>query len=159
MTKGETLSLSVTKGNTAEVVFRFGGAELRRITAQKIGDVFTIMESTAAWTAGVYAWQAWATGTDGAVCVVAEGKIDLSDELSVGDARSVARRNVEMIESMLAKNAGGGVRRYKINNRELERYSLGELRNELVYWKKQVKEEERKAAGMSVLGPRIAIRF
>ena len=81
------------------------------------------------------------------------------DALAVGDIRSTARQIVEKIEAMIAGNAGEGVRRYKINNRELERYSVAELLQLLSYWKAQVRIEERKELGKSALGPRIAVRF
>ena len=66
---------------------------------------------------------------------------------------------VEKLEAMLEGNASKGVRRYKINNRELERYSVSELMEMLTYWKRQAAIEARKAKGVSVLGPRIEFRI
>ncbi len=155
MTKGETLKLSVTDADAVSVEFRFGGPQARTVSATKDGTTFSISADTAAWQAGVYAWQAWAT-FDGAVkAIIADGSLDLSDALGVGDVRSSARKMVEMIESMMAGNASEGVRRYKINNRELERYSVAELMQLLSYWRERAAREKRGGG----LGPRISVRF
>lgn len=159
MTKGETLKLTVDDTLAVSVEFKFGGPQTRTVAATKTGSEFSISADTAAWTAGVYAWQAWATYADASKKIIATGTVDLADALGVGDIRSSARKMVEMIEAMMAGNASEGVRRYRINNRELERYSVAELLQLLSYWKSQVKNEERRAAGRSALGPRIAVRF
>jgi hypothetical protein len=159
MTKGETLKLLVSDGSAASVEFKFGGAQTRAIAATKNGTDFTISASTVDWMAGLYVWQAWATYPDATKAIIATGNVDLDDALAVGDVRSVARKNVEAIEAMLSNNAGEGVRRYRINNRELERYSVSELMQLLSYWRERMKREERVAAGRSSLGPRISVRF
>jgi hypothetical protein len=159
MIQGETLQLSITIENASQVVFRFGGAESKSITASKIGDVFSISESTASWMSGSYAWQAWATSNDGVVSVQGRGNISLESPLAVGDIRTSARKMVEMIEAMMAGNASEGVRRYKINNRELERYSVDELLKLLSFWKSRQLKEDRLQAGRSSLGNRISVRF
>ena len=155
MIKGETLKLSVTVADASAVEFRFGGPQTRTVTTTKNGDTFTGSESTSAWNAGVYAWQAWATLTDGTVVVVDSGELDIDDALAVGDVRTSARKMVEMIEAMMAGNASEGVRRYKINNRELERYSVAELLQLLSYWRERAAREKRGGG----LGPRISVRF
>jgi hypothetical protein len=159
MIQGETLQLAITIENTSEVVFRFGGAESKSITATKAGNLFSISTSTIGWASGSYAWQAWATSTDGVVCVAQSGSFQLDSELCVGDVRSSARKMVEMIEAMMAGNASEGVRRYKINNRELERYSVDELLKLLSFWKSRQLKEDRVQAGRSILGNRISVRF
>lgn len=155
MTKGETLQLLVSDGSAASVEFRFGGPQTRTVAATKSGSDFSIAADTAAWTAGTYAWQAWATYADASKKIIGSGTLDLADALGVGDVRSNARKMVEMIEAMMAGNASEGVRRYRINNRELERYSVSELMQLLSYWRAQVKRENRNGG----LGPRIAVRF
>ena len=155
MTKGETLKLSVSDGSASSVEFRFGGPQTRTVSATKSGSDFSISSDTSAWTPGVYAWQAWATYADATKAIIATGNLDLIDALGVGDVRSNARKMVEMIEAMMAGNASEGVRRYRINNRELERYSVAELMQLLTYWRERVRREERRGG----LGPRIAVRF
>lgn len=159
MIKGETLKLEVTNADTTAVEFRFGGPQTHNISATKDGDKFTASQSTAEWTAGAYRWQTWATFTDGSVSVISEGSLDLDAALGVGDVRLPARKIVEMIESMMEGNAGEGVRRYKINNRELERYSVGELLQLLSYWRERMQREEKAGNGCKSLGPRISVRF
>ena len=155
MTKGETLQLSVSDGAASSVEYRFGGPQTRAIAATKTGSDFSISADTSAWQAGAYAWQAWATFADSSKRIIATGTLDLADALGVGDVRSNARKMVEMIESMMAGNASEGVRRYRINNRELERYSVTELMQLLSYWKQRVRREN----GQGGLGPRITVRF
>jgi hypothetical protein len=159
MTKGETLKLLVSDGSAASVEYRFGGPQTRTIAATKNGTDFTISASTVEWTAGLYVWQAWATYPDATTAIIATGHVQLDAALAVGDVRSNARKMVEMIEAMMAGNASEGVRRYRINNRELERYSVSELMQLLSYWRERMKREERLAAGRSSLGPRISVRF
>ena len=159
MTKGETLKLAVQDSEASAVEFRFGGPQTKTVAAAGDGSEWTISEATTEWTPGSYAWQAWATYDDGSVSVTGSGRFDLAAPLAVGDIRTTARKIVEMIEAMIAGNAPEGVRRYRINNRELERYSVAELLQLLNYWKAQVKREERAEQGRAALGGRIAIRF
>lgn len=155
MTKGETLKLSVSDANAVSVDFAFGGVQARSIAATKSGTDFSITADTTSWQAGTYAWQAWATDAEGCRSIIATGTLDLADALGVGDVRSQARKMVDMIESMMAGNASEGVRRYRINNRELERYSVAELMQLLSYWRERAKRERRDGG----LGPRISVRF
>ena len=159
MIKGETLQLTVTDAEAASVEMRFGGPQAHTIAATKSGSEFSIAQDTATWTAGVYRWQAWATYAGDIKRVIASSTVDLADGLGVGDVRTSARKMVEMIEAMMAGNASQGVRSYKINNRELERYSVAELLSLLSYWKSRQTTEDRLSRGRSSLGPRIAIRF
>lgn len=159
MIKGETLKIQVTDSLATAVEFRFGGAQVRTINGTKTGDDWTGAQSTTGWTAGFYEWQAWATYADASVAVIDRGNFMLEDALAVGDRRSIAQQNIDAINGMLTGNAAEGVRRYKINNRELERYSVAELLQLLSYWKAELKKEERTEAGRSTLGPRIAVRF
>lgn len=159
MIKGETLRIQVTDADATAVEFKFGGAATHTLTGTKEGDDWKATASTATWTAGNYAWQAWATYTDASKAVIDSGNFRLEDALAVGDVRTTAQQNIEAIQAMLTGNAAEGVRRYKINNRELERYSVAELLQLLSYWKAELKKEERLEAGRSTLGPRIAVRF
>jgi hypothetical protein len=159
MIKGETLTIQVDDTEATAVEFRLGGPQTRTITATASGSTWTGTQSTSEWTAGFYEWQAWATYAGGRVAVISRGNFNLEAALAVGDRRSTAQRNVEAVQAMLEGNAGEGVRRYRINNRELERYSVAELLQLLSYWKAELKREERAEAGRSTLGPRIAVRF
>ena len=155
MTKGETLKIEVTDADAASVEFRFGGASTQTVAGTKVGSLFSIAASTTAWTAGVYAWQAWATYADASKSIISSGTFTLEDVLGVGDVRSQAQKIVEMIDAQMAGNAAEAVRRYKINNRELERYSVAELLQLRSFWQSKVLKETRGNG----LGPRIAVRF
>jgi hypothetical protein len=159
MIKGETLKIQVDDAAATAVVIKLGGPETKSITAQAHGSEWTASTSTSAWAPGFYEWQAWASYEDGRTSVIWRGNFKLEDALGIGDRRSTAQRNIEAIQTMLEGNAGEGVRRYRINNRELERYSVAELLQLLSYWKAELKREERAEAGRSTLGPRIAVRF
>ncbi len=159
MIKGETLKIQVDDSAAVSVEFRLGGPQTKTITGEKSGSTWTGEELTAEWAPGFYEWQAWASYDDGFMQVISRGNFKLEDSLGIGDRRSTARRNIEAIQSMLEGNAGEGVRRYRINNRELERYSVSELLQLLSYWKAELKREERAEAGRSTLGPSIAVRF
>lgn len=156
MTKGETLKLVVTDADAASVEFRFGGASTQTVAGTKSDTEFSIAASTTAWAAGVYAWQAWATYADTSKAIISNGTFTLEDVLGVGDVRSQAQKIVDMIDAQMAGNAAEAVRRYKINNRELERYSVAELLQLRSFWQAKVLKENR---GGSRLGPRIAVRF
>jgi hypothetical protein len=73
------------------------------------------------------------------------------------DVRSNAAKAVANIEAMLSGTASLEARRYRINNRELERYTVGELLQLLSFWRRELWAEDRRAAGLSSLGPRIAV--
>lgn len=155
MTKGETLKIQVTDADAVSVQFRFGGAATQTVNATKSGSEFSIAASTTAWTAGFYAWQAWATYSDSSTAIISSGTLTLDDVLGVGDVRSQAQKIVDMIDAQMAGNASEAVRRYKINNRELERYSVSELLQLRSFWQAKVLKESRGSS----LGPRIAVRF
>ena len=157
MIKGETLKLCVTVSDASAVEFRFGGGETHTAPATQSGSDWSILVDTSAWTAGIYRWQAWVIFTDGSKRVVRSENFELSDDLAVGDVRSIAAKMVEMIQAMMAGNASEGVKSYKINNRELERYSVDELLTLLRYWRSRLSEELRKGKGKHGLGPRIEV--
>ena len=159
MIKGETLKIQVTDAEATAVVIKLGGPETKALTATADGSEWTATSSTSAWAPGFYEWQAWANFSDGTASVISRGNFNLEDTLGIGDRRSTARRNIEAIQTMLEGNAAEGVRSYKINNRELERYSVAELLQLLNHWKAELKRDERAESGRSTLGPRIAVRF
>lgn len=163
ITKGETLTLTVSDELATAVEYRFGGPQTRAIAAPKSSaknsKEFLLTAPTATWTPGLYRYQAWATYSDLTSKVIDSGTIDLLDVLGIGDQRSQARKNVEAIETQMAGNAAEAVRKYKINNRELERYSVSELMVMLSYWRQRMLREDRRHNGLSSLGPRIAVRF
>lgn len=160
MIKGETLRIEITAENATALEVRLGGPQARTVTASLTDGVWKATADTASWAVGLYAWQAWATYADSTKTVVETGTLPVTEPLAANqDVRSVAQKNVEAIEAMLTKNAPEGVRRYRINNRELERYSVAELLQLLSHWKAELRKETRLAKGRGPLGPRIAFRI
>lgn len=159
ITSGETLKLSVKADAAATVVFYFAG--VAKHTVSGIGDgrgTFSIAQNTSGWAPGEYIWQASST-LDGSVDLTPTQSLTILPSLlniaNGTDVRSIAQKAVEMLEASLSSNASAEVELYKINNRELRRYSIKERLDLLSYWKRQLSKEARKAAGISGLGPRI----
>ncbi len=71
--------------------------------------------------------------------------------------RTKAREIIDKIENMMSKAPAEGVRRYKINNRELERYSMRELLDLLAYWRRRFRTADRKLQGKTSMGPDIQV--
>jgi hypothetical protein len=71
--------------------------------------------------------------------------------------RSQAQKNVDALEAMVSGTGAQLVHRYKINNRELQNYSVKELLELLSYWRGRLQNEKRKARGESLVGPDIRV--
>ena len=159
LTKGETLTITEPVAGATAVEVRYGGPTTGTASMTLVGGEWTVKIATDNLKAGEYAAELWAT-YDGSVKRIASRlSFTIRAALAVGDIRSNARKALEAIEAMLAGQANEGVRRYRINNRELERYTVAELLQLRSHFASEVQREERKNKGMSGLGPRIAVRF
>lgn len=159
VTSGETLDIETAVTEAVSVECRIGGPQASN-HAMLPGNPWTVQIDTTGFTAGTYAFQCWATYSGGVKRIVMSGSFGVRAALAGGqDVRSTARKNVEAIEAMLGGTASKGVRRYKIGERELEKYSVAELLKLLSFWTLKLAKEEREALGRPKLGPRIAIRF
>jgi hypothetical protein len=165
ITAGETLKARMSVSGASSVVAHIVGPSKQSMTYTEDGTKWTGEADTADWSPGAYRFEVWVSFDDGTRRIEERGTLTVAASLETEeggtefDARSRAQRMVEKIEAMLEGNASKGVRRYKINNRELERYSVGELMEMLAYWKRQAAIEARRAKGVSVLGPRIEFRI
>lgn len=165
ITAGETLKACVSASGVTSVVAYIVGHEKHVVTFAEDSGSWKAEEDTTGWLAGPYAFEVWLTIDDGTRRIERRGTLTVAASLESTvpgdgfDPMTRAQRMVEKIEAMLEGNASSGVRRYRINNRELERYTLAELMELLAYWKRQLAMEKRKAAGQSVLGPRIEFRI
>jgi hypothetical protein len=160
LTAGETLISEIPEGAYGSVFAIFVGPAKRQENFTLLGEVFKLSVQTQAWLPGDYAVELWGVSPMSRVLLcrtrlVIFSSISSQPVTTAYDPRSRAERMIEKVESMLEGNASEGVRRYKINNRELERYSITELMELLSYWKKQFQLEVRKARGASPLGPKI----
>lgn len=143
------------------VTIRFAGPSAHNATLTQTGNVWTAAIQTEGWPAGHYWFDVLATDSEGNKWTVMRDRLILKPSLDnmPDDNRTESERMVEMIEAMISGNATAGVRRYKINNRELERYGIDELLKLLGFWRNRLAKERRKARGSSPLGPDIRFRF
>ncbi|MFZ0617031.1 MAG: hypothetical protein WAN16_11385 [Chthoniobacterales bacterium] len=156
---GETLQITVQADIAATVSFVFAGPSKHTVPATGDGGGnFSISASTAGWTAGEYLWEATSSAAGVVKVITRQGLIVAAplDSVAVGaDIRSTARKAVEMLEASLSGSSSAEVSMYRINNRELHRYSVEERIALLAFWRRELSKENRKAAGMSGLGRRI----
>lgn len=159
LTQGETLTLTETVADATAVEVRYGGPKAGSASMTADGTTWTVNIDTAAFEPGQYAAQVWATYTGNIKRVVSESTFRIRGAMKAGDMRSQARIALDSINAMLAGQANEGVRRYRINNRELERYTVDELLKLKSHFAAEVLREERRAAGRNALGPRIAVHL
>ena len=163
LTKGDTLKVSVTDRDATAVTVYVYGSQPHQVAATNMGNGEWVARfDTASWTVGDYVVQSVATdGTDRWTIEKTPLTIEETpNAVAPGtDPRTTAARMVSMIEAMMAGNAGEGVKRYKINNRELERYSVSELIQMLSYWRARLASEVRKSQHRSTLGTRVEVRI
>ncbi len=110
--------------------------------------------TTETWVVGDYSWQIWAAlGSER--YPVQEGQIKVQAGLpgaAAGtDTRSDAQIGLDNIRAMMlaltgGSQASGGVKRYRIGGRELERYGMEELRSLETRYITLVKAEKAAAA-------------
>jgi hypothetical protein len=159
LTQGETLTIQQTVTDATAVEVRLGGASTGTHSMAAVGSCWSVNIDTAAMEPGKYVAQVWATYAGAVKRIVSTEEFTLAAALKAGDMRTDARKALDMIEAMLSGQAKEGVRRYRINNRELERYSVAELLQLRSHYVAEVQKENRRNKGMTGLGPRIAVRF
>lgn len=71
---------------------------------------------------------------------------NLSSQAAGYDGRTEAKKALDAINAVLAKKATTDQKKYKINNRELERMSVGELQKLRSFFVMKVRRENGKAA-------------
>lgn len=104
--------------------------------------------TTAGWTAGTYSWQSWVE-SGGEKYEVSSGQVTLrANPITAGtlDNRSDAQIALDNVRAILQNKAESGTLSYRIGERELRSYSMGELltlKGQLVT---EVKRESRAAA-------------
>jgi hypothetical protein len=159
LTAGETLTVTQDIAGAVSVELRVGGAKVTTHEMESQDTTWTVNVDTSTWPAGSYVLQVWAVYADDTTRIVGTDSLTLSAAVSLGDPRSQARISFDNIKAMLAGQAKEGVRRYRINNRELERYSVAELLQLKSHFAAEVLREERRARGNNSLGPKILAHF
>lgn len=159
LTAGETLTVTQDIADAVSVELRVGGAKVSTHSMTAQGSTWIVNVDTSAWPAGNYVLQVWAEYSDETTRIVNTDRLELASAVSLGDPRSQARIALDNIKLMLAGQAKEGVRRYRINNRELERYSVAELLALKSHFAAEVLREERRERGRNSLAPRILAHF
>lgn len=151
------MSQDIAGATAAEL--RIGGPQVSSHEMTASGSCWKVNVDTSEMPPGNYALQVWATFADDVTRIVGKMSLTLESALSEGETRSQARIALDNIKAMLAGQAKEGVKRYKINNRELERYSMSELLALRSHFAAEVQREERRKSGRNSLGPRILVQF
>ena len=160
LTAGETLKISeCITGATAASLRMVGPSAANTTLTNTSGDTWAANIATDSLPAGNYSLEILATFTDGTKSVVWREALTIRRAPGVGEARSEARIALDNVNAMLRKTATEGVMRYRINNRELWRYSIAELMTLKASLVADVKKEERLAKGRNSLGPKILTHF
>ncbi len=141
---GETIVSAICHPTATAVALVLVGSQKHTAAFTQSGNEWRLSQPTAAWDAGAYAWQLW-VDTPGGRSVAGSGTLVLQVSLegieagTVIDNRNEAQRNLDAIDAMLAGKASAGVRRYRINNRELESYGIDELLKLREFWAGKVR--------------------
>lgn len=163
ITQGETLLLNAKTDPTATVTFFFAGASSQTVSGvQDSSDstIFSIASDTSSWAPGGYICEIRSTfGSPAITQTLARLTLTILPQLTSiaagTDVRTAAEIAVANIEAMLSGGATLEAKQYKINNRELQRYSIHELTPLLAYWKRRVGLERRQNRNNYGLAPRI----
>lgn len=104
--------------------------------------------TTAGWTAGTYSWQSWVE-SGGEKYEVSSGQVTLrANPITAGtlDNRSDAEIALDYVTTALSGKASSAVMSYRIGERELRSYPMGELIALKDQLQTEVKRERRAAA-------------
>lgn len=165
LTQGETLSLTIEGEPSAPVVVDFAGPSTQQLTGtcDASTGLITLTADTTSWTSGEYLWESKQTKSDGTVERLQRQRFTLITALSNispgTDIRTTAEQAVAMLEASLSGSATAEVENYKINNRELRRYSIPERLQLLSFWRREVSRQRRISRGVSGLGASISARI
>ena len=150
LTVGETLTLKLSIDGLESAILYLRGSSIADIDAEISEDTATFKVDTSEFEAGNYAIEIWAV-TGGGRVLIHRARLRLNESIAsqaeAVDQRSQAERIVAAIEDYIERGASSPHRRYRINNREIERYAISELMNLLSYYKQIVASERRKRTG------------
>lgn len=117
---------------------------------------------TTSWKPGRY-WYSLRASRDGRVIEAHKGELTVRPDLYAApegfDGRSPNQIALEAIDAVIAKRASLDQERYRINNRELYRTSIGDLLKLRAYYASKVAGENNCKAGRSGFGRMIPVRF
>lgn len=143
------------------------GTTVLSITASESGDDYIVevgATTTAAWTVGVYHWQAYITRTsDSERITIDSGTFEVKADRATAttDPRTHAKITLDAIEAVIEGRASKDQAAYSIGGRSLSRTPIGELLALRSTYKAEVQREERAdriANGLGHAG-NIKVRF
>jgi len=117
------------------------------ITATADGNDYLVSEAsatTAAYTAGVYYWQAYITrDADSERILIDQGQWEVvaNRDTDTSDPRSHAKIMIDKIESLLENRADADVDNYAIGGRSITKMSIDELRNWRSFYRAEYQSE------------------
>jgi hypothetical protein len=142
------------------------------ITATANGNDYAISvapATSATWPAGNYFYQAYvyksSNNTISEKYTLQNGQIKILPNLtgvdSQADLRSIAEKNLDMIEARLSGDTSPDVMSYSIAGRSLSKRSWDELMSMRAYWKEEVRvEQEAESTAAGTDNPRrVGVRF
>lgn len=140
------------------------------ITAVADGDTHSVSvaaATTAAWTAGVYAWQAYVEGGTSERYTVGTGTVtvqpDLAAEAAGFEARSTAKKALDDTRAALATwiATNGQVQEYQIAGRVMKYSSIADIEGRIRLLEREVAREEAAEKLAAGLQPprRVLVRF
>ncbi|MBK9362994.1 MAG: hypothetical protein IPM99_18770 [Rubrivivax sp.] len=154
---GDTLNYRVSGGAhpaSAGWVLRFrlvpraAGGTVLSVSTTADGDDYLVQTSTAGWDAGVYAWSAWVelgaeqyTLEQGQITVLPDPRTAVAGT----DTRTQAEIALDAAKAALAAWTPT-TRRYRINGREMEFNSPGDIIAIIRHWEGEVRREQSAAA-------------
>lgn len=153
-TQGETFEIAVTAPGAVSTVVYVRGPGSVDITGVADPDTagrWTFTADTAEWTAGLWQYEIWQTDVDGRKRRLCSDQLTINASLANAEAgydpRSDAERQLERIETYLSTPANLAAARYRINNRELQRYTIAELLQLKRHYLAIVSAERRRKTG------------
>jgi hypothetical protein len=159
-------------GYTLAFVLSKYGQPLITIAATADGDDYAISITPATsrpWVAGGYSWMAYVYKEGGGLITekhtIESGQVeilpDITQAAATTDLRSIAKKNLDIIEARLSGNTSPDVMNYSIAGRGVGKRSWDELKDMRAYWKTEYERElEADAIARGEDSPRrVGIRF
>tara|TARA_B100000287_G_C20371295_1_gene677815 strand:+ start:151 stop:681 length:531 start_codon:yes stop_codon:yes gene_type:complete len=147
--------------------FYLRGQSAQSVSATASGDDFVISANagvTVLWPAGYYQWF-FEVEKGGDKHILRQGTLEVLAALaniSDGvDLRSVVKKTLDAIESLIQGKAASDVQQYQINGRMLTKMSISELikwRSKYKQWYNEEQRAEKLAQGLNT-GRQVKVRF
>lgn len=160
LTVGERILIADSFAGIATGMLYLRGPSSLDVAGVVSGDSIEFDLNTEGLDPGLYSVAIWAV-VDGQDCQVFRSRMqllaDIANQVAGTDQRTQAERIVEALEDFIERGASSPHRRYKINNRELERHTMREVLDLLNYYRRRVAAETRKRTGRKRAGVKFSL--